>query len=395
MPSFTYTARDLAGRRVRGTAHAAGEAALEARLGREDLVLVESRPVRARGRGRSDSRALIEFSYHLATVLESGVPLLEGLRDLAADRQNALSPQLDELAARVESGASLSEALAEQSDVFPPLVRSLVAAGEESGRLDEILRDLVRHLEWRQALRRQVASAVVYPALVTVGMIGLGALLTTVVLPNFIGIFRSLDVQLPWITRALLATHGFLAAHGLGLLIGLAGAAVAVALLRRLEAVRMQIDAAWLRVPVLGSLVSMVEMSRLSHNLGLLYGAGVPILRALDLVQQVVQNRVIRGALVDARERVARGELLSETLPPDLVPSLVRRMIRLGETSGRLEESLGRVAAHYDREVPARIERLLVAFNTGAIVGLGAMLTWVVLGIFVPLYEMMGSLGAT
>ena len=396
MAVFTFEARDPAGRVIRGIEAALDLRELDHVLDARGLVLVRAREGRARqslgGRGRR-TRLLIDFAYHLATALDAGVPLVTALRDLQEDGHSPIADLLDDVTRKVESGTPLSAAMESYPALFGPLVVSLVAAGEETGHLPAILRDLVRYLEWTDDLRRKLAAALTYPAIVLTGLVGLCVLLTTVVLPNFLEIFVELDVELPLVTRGLLAFQAFMEQWGLALAAAAIAAAAVGVLATRTESGRHRWHGLVLRTPLVGRVVSMIEMSRFSHNLALLYASGIPIVRALDMVATIVQNRVVRDVVLQAGDAVRRGRTLVDALRSDgLVPPMVMRMIALGETSGALDRSLEHVATYYDREVPGIIDRSLALFNAGIVVLLGVVLGTVALGIFVPLYEMMGNL---
>lgn len=395
MPRFSFEARGVSGDLVRGVEVALDEFALDRQLADNDLLLVSSSVARRRAARGSSTRALVDLCYHLAVVSESGIPLIEGLRDLAAS-DHPLRDVLADVGHKVEAGSTLSDALAEHPRHFPELMQGLVRAGEESGSLDRVLQDLATHLEWREDLTRQIRSAATYPTLVLVGIIGLGGILGAWVLPRFLQIFSELGAKLPPTTRALVWLHAFFSTHWMLVGVALLAAAGAWVLAWRHPTSRAGIDAALLRVPLLGSLLLMIEMSRFSHNLGILVSGGMPILRALAMVEDVVQNRTVRAALARGRERVEQGATLTDGMgQSDLLPPLVMRMMKVGEVSGRLEESLSRVAAFYDREVPVIVGRALAFFNAFVLVALGAVLVVIALSIFAPLYQAMGDLSAT
>jgi len=231
---------------------------------------------------------------------------------------------------------------------------------------------------------------------VVVGILGLIVLLTTWVLPRFLQIFAELGAELPPTTRALLFLHDVVALHWPVLIAVAAGACVAGWAALRRESVRRQLDAWTLRLPLLGKLALMIDMSRFAHNLGLLLACAIPMLRALEMVERVVQNRLVRETIAQARDRVVHGATLTDALGhSDLMPSLVMRMLSVGESSGRLDESLERVSDYYDREVPVIVTRSIALFNTGALLLLGATLVTIALSIFAPLYQMMGTLSGT
>lgn len=393
MARFAFEARNAGGDVVNGVETAMDERDLDRLLQARGLLLVKVDETRRRSRGRANGRTMVDLCHHLATILAAGIPLLDGLRDLQEDGRSPIADQLEDVVSRVASGRSLSAAMESHSKLFPDLVRSLVAAGEEAGSLDVILRDLAGFLEWREDLQRQLKRAAIYPAIVVSGLVALVLLILLFVLPRFLVIFVELGVALPLPTRALLSLHGFIDAWGVSLLVATGLLGIAGWGYVRTGSGRRRFDALLLRVPVLGPTARMIEMSRLSHNLGLLYASGIPITRCLDLVATIVQNRALRLVVTRARELIARGETLTAALGRGgEIPPMVMRMVSLGERSGRLDESLDHVARYYDREIPAAIDRALALVNTGVVVVLGATLGLVALAVFVPMYEMMGSL---
>jgi len=395
MPRFAYRARDAKGRLVRGVEVADHEEALDRRLAQSELCLVEARIERVRRQGRIKGEILVEFCHHLRSVVEGGIPLIDGLQDFCDDESHPLNPVIVDIARKLRNGAQLSEAMAEYPGYFPALMRSLMRAGEETGRLDRVLRDLVIYFEWRNELTHQIKSALAYPSVVIGGIVVLCVLLLTYVLPNFMAMFEELNVELPLLTRMLLALSDFLRYQGVWLLLGI-GTTVALFLTAlRTPLGRRTFHVLLLKTPLLGRLLTMLEMSRFAHNLAILYTSGIPIVRALDLIQEIVQNLRIREVLAAAQDELRRGGSLTTALQREaLVPKLVLRMIAIGEQSGELDQSLERVSAYYDRELPRVIKKTLAIFNTSSVVALGGMIGGMALGIFVPVYKMLGSINA-
>jgi type IV pilus assembly protein PilC len=397
VPLFRFAARDFSGRSVHGVESALDLRALDRALEARQLVLVSARAGAPRSRAREKSARLrIDFCHHLATAIDAGLPLTTALRDLGADGESPIADVLDDLTRNVEGGQMLSQAMAGHPALFPPLVCALVATGEQTGELPRILRSLVATLEWNEALRRKLRAALLYPAIVLAGVVGLVALLTSVVLPNFLELFAEFDVELPLVTRAMIAFHELFSAYWPLLAAAALLAALALLLAARTPAGLFRLHAALLAAPVAGGVIRMVETSRFARNLGLLHAAGIPVVRALEMVAEIVQNRVVRESVTHAVAAVRSGETLTEALGRShRLPPLVMRMIALGERSGGLDKALEYVAGHYDREVPERIDRALALFNTALLVGLGVLLTAIALGVFVPLYQMMGNLNET
>ncbi len=393
MASFAFEARDDSGAVVTGNETALDERELDRLLHDQGLLLVKAEEKPLRTRGRVNGRTLVDFCHHLATAISAGIPLLDGLRDLQEDGSSPIANELADMASRVASGQTFATAMESHPKLFPELVRSLVEAGEQTGSLDVVLRDLASYLEWREDLRRQLKSAAIYPSIVVAGLVGLVLLILLFVLPRFLTIFVELKVALPLPTRMMIALSGFVSDFWIHILVFGVSAVAAALVYRRTDAGRRRFDAIVLHVPVVGGTQLMIEMSRLSHNLGLLYSSGVSITRCLELVERIVQNRVIRETVSGARELIGRGETMTAAFGRGgLMPAMVMRMVSLGEKTGKLDESLEHVARYYDREIPAQIERALALVNTGVVVTLGATLGTVAISIFLPMYEMMGNL---
>jgi len=390
---FAFSAVDAAGAWSTGVLVASDDRAVDRALALRGLVLVRARPLR--GSSRVHGRVISDFFYHLGVLVGAGVPIAQGLHDLHEDASHPLAVAIAEIARRVETGATLSEAFAQQPQFFSPLMVSIVRAGEETGKLDVVLRDLVSYLEWREELSRQVRSAMVYPTIVAVGLVGLCALLVLFVLPRFVGIFLELRVELPlplqlllWIQAAVVSNWPWLIGAG-------ACAAALLVAWQRCEHGRRARDRAALALPLVRTLVVSLDMSRLCHNLGLLYASGLPILEALGLSAAIVQNRSIREVVAGARDKVSRGATLVDALrAPGIVPPMVLRMLAVGEATGDIDGALERAARFYEREVPAVIDRSIAWFNSAVIVALGATLLTIILSFFAPLYEALGNLNA-
>ena len=393
MQRFSFSAVDASGTRSSGVLVASDDREIDRTLSLRGLVLLRVRPLR--GSRSVQARVISDFFYHLGVLVGAGVPIARGLHDLHEDAAHPLAVEIADIARRVETGATLSDALAQQPRYFSPLMLSIVRAGEQTGKLDVVLRDLVTYLEWREELGRQVRSAMVYPTIVAIGLVGLCSLLALFVLPRFVGIFLELHVQIPLALRLILWIQSAVFAHWPWLLAVGGSAGAALVTWQRSEHGRRARDRAALALPLARTLVVSLDMSRLCHNLGLLYAAGLPILDALAITAGIVQNRTIREVVESARDKVMRGSSLVDALrAPGVVPAMVLRMLGVGEATGDIDAALERAARFYEREVPVVIDRSIAWFNTGVIVALGATLLTIILSFFAPLYEAMGNLNA-
>jgi len=398
MAYFRYQAATATGESSRGTVEAADEQALYALLRQRDLFLLAARPERGRRRldhGIALSRVeRLEVTHHLATVLGAGIGLLAALEDLIAHASPRQREMFTTLYERVRGGGDLSEALALFPRAFPDTYVQVVAAGEATGSLGERFADLAGDLEYQIELRRQVRKAVSYPLTLVVAVAALVVLIFTFVVPQFAPIFEQAGVNLPLPTRVVVGVSHFMGGYW-PVIVGVVVALVGVVLVARaLPAGRLLLDRVLLAMPWIGALRAELAVAAVAHLLGLLYTAGVGLLKALDLTAGVVESPVYRAALLAARDRVARGEPLSAAIAASgHFPPLFQRMVEVGERTGDLDATLARANRYYREEVPRVIESTLGILQPLLLALLGAIVGGVALSIFLPMYRMMEVVG--
>jgi type IV pilus assembly protein PilC len=399
VPDFAYKARDDHGKMVKGVLAAQDEDHLADLLEAEGLYLVSSGKSSRLARhpwlqGRVSRRDLILFSVHVGTGLAGGISLLEVLRTFADEsRHERLRSVVRGIADQIVAGASFSDALDGHPGVFSPLFVSMVRAGEATGQLDKVLHDMVGFLEWQEALASTIKQALTYPVVVFIAVLGLVILLLGFVFPQVIPIFQKVGVALPFPTRALIVASTALQRYWLPGLILLLGVAIGLVLYVRSPAGRLQWDWLLLKLPVLGGIVRRIALSRFARYLAVLYRAGVEFIQSLAVVERLVGNRVIEGAIRDAREEVMGGSLLSEALRrTGVVPGLVIQMVATGEATGDLGETLTKVSQYYDREVQDSVRRGTALLEPAAIALMAGMVLFVALSILLPLWGMIGQI---
>lgn len=392
MPAFEYSALDAGGRRSRGVLQADTARAARAQLrerGLNPLSVEETRAAAQGAGGRSlgsGQRALL--MRQLATLVASGLPIDESLAALAEGSEGRLRSQVMALRARVLEGSTLAAAMAEYPSSFPALYRASVAAGEAAGKLDGILLRLADYAESRDALARRVLLALTYPLLLSTVAIAVVAGLMVWVVPQVIGVFSQFGQALPLPTRILVALSDFVQGYGFWLLLGLFVLAVGAVLALRLPAARAALDAFSLRVPVWGPLVRALDTARFARTLALLTGAAVPLLEALSIASQVVQNQHLREALARAALRVREGQTLSRALADSgQFPPVAVRLIASGERSGRLDAMLGEAALQQERALDTALGVAMAALGPGVILLVGGLVLFVVLAILLPIFQ--------
>lgn len=329
------------------------------------------------------------MTRQLATLLGAGISLMEALMALTdqVEKQVAKKVWVD-VREGVKEGNTLADALGRHPKVFSSLYRQMVRAGEASGSLDQILKRLADYLESQVRLRNKMFSILTYPALMMVVSLFILIFLISFVVPKVTAIFADLHQALPLPTVILLGLSRFVRGYGwLLLIVGVIGG---VFFKRRIDTPqgRAKFDAAILKVPLVGRIVKMMAISRFTQTLATLLASGVALLSALEIVQQVVGNKVLEGAIQDARANIREGESVADPLKRSgLFPALVTHMIAIGEKSGQLEGMLQKVSEAYDNEVETAVTGMTSLLAPLMILGMGLVVLFIVLAILLPIFE--------
>lgn len=399
MPVFEYKGVSSSGRNIAGVLDGESLKAVRSRLRKDGIVVLDLRETSGRagrmrepaiGRGRVRTGDLANATRQLATLLSSGLPLMEALNVLAEQEENqALKRALSTVRDAVREGSSLADALKADAKVFSPLYGNMVSAGEASGTLEITLARLADFLEEQARFRGRLAAALAYPALMT--LIGMAVLffLFSFVLPRVTALFEDTRQQLPFLTLALLAVVDAVSSYWWLMLAALGGAVYSVRRYVASPEGKTKLDAAVLKLPLFGTLVRMIAVSRFTRTLGTLLQSGVPTLTALDIVQSVVGNTVLAEAVRKARENVREGESIADPLRRSgLFPPVVVQMVAVGEKSGELEKMLLKVSDSFDRSVETRVTALMALVEPAIILVMGLVVGLIVIAIMLPILQM-------
>jgi len=399
MPQFAYRALNNNGRQVRGKLSANNESDLVQKLQATGLMLVDSKVVKdskiAFGGGLV-AREKIQFFVHLEQLQAAGVPLIDSLNDI---RDSADTPKLRDLTANiitdVSGGMPLSEAFTKHPRVFGDLYSALIAAGEESGKLTESFAHLVHHVKWEDAIRTRIIKAVRYPVVVLIIISGMLMFMMGFVVPGIVEFLKSNGQKLPPVTEALIATSDFIVHYWWVILATPIVLTVAItALVRLSERFRYAFSCGVLRLPVLGDLISKLAISRFAHFFAVMFQSGVPILQCLETAQRVVTNVCLEESMKVVRQQVQNGEPLSQALRNSgQFPSLVCRMVKIGEDSGNLGGVMDNVTGFYDKDVDEAIDGMIGMIEPAMTIVSGVIMGWIVVGVMGPIYDSLGKLG--
>ncbi len=402
MATFQYTASDSTARIIRGSLEATDERAVVAWLRangyypikvRHPAAPAETRPGLLRfpsrfSRGPS-AQHVLAFTQQLATLLEAGMELDRSLAILVDLTDNErFRTVLREILSGIQGGSSFADSLAKHPRLFPRLYVNMVKAGEAGGVLDAILSRLAGFLERSKAVRDEVTSAMVYPLLLILVGGGAVVVLMNFVIPRFAQIFSDTQQLMPLPTRILLAMSSFMNSYWWVFVGGAVFAWIGLRAYVQTEAGRVAWDQWRLGMPVLGALIREIEVSRFARTFGTLLHSGVPVLAAVSIVKDTINNRVIAGAVSRLHEGVKRGEGISGPLrATGAFPSFSIHMAKVGEETGRLEEMLIKVADTYDERVRRTVKRLTSLLEPVLILTLGAIVGFIVLSMLLAIFS--------
>ena len=339
------------------------------------------------------TRDMIQLFVHLEQMQGASVPLLDSLGDIRDTTENArLRDLMSEVYRDVNEGNSLSEALSRHPKVFPNLYISLIAAGEETGDMVSSYRQLIKYLKWRDEINRKVKKATLMPA-VTAGFV-FGALifLMVVVVPQILGFVKNMEnlmkLEIPWFTTALINTTDFFVIYWWIVVPTPFIIAVIIILLRRFsEHIRYRMDLMYLSLPMVGNLIRKISIARFSQTFASLFASGVDVLKAMRSAQETVNNLSIKEALDNTINYVKTGSPLSEAFNASgEFPSMVVRMVKIGEESGNLTEVLEHVGVFYTNDVNEAVDSMVAMIQPLLTLVLGLIIAWIIAGCFGPIY---------
>jgi type IV pilus assembly protein PilC len=409
MPTYVFKGRNRLGEVIVGERMADSREILRQLLRREQVILTSVKekgrevavPKIGGGRKKVKAKDLAIFTRQFSVMIDAGLPLVQCLEILAQQQENKFFAMvLTQIRQDVEEGSTLSAAMGRHAKVFDQLFVNMIDAGEAGGILDLILQRLSTYIEKIVKLRRDVISALIYPAAVIVIAVAVIAVIMVFVIPSFQNIFTGLlgpNEQLPLPTRIVVGISNFLAGiGGLVLLGAIIGATVGLRAYYKTPKGRRQVDKITLKIPIIGQILRKIAVARFSRTLATLLSSGVPILQSLEITARTAGNSVIEDAINKVRVGVERGESVVEPLKAsEVFPNMVSQMIGIGEQTGALDAMLGKIADFYEQEVDSAIASLLTLIEPVMIGFLGVTIGSIVIAMYLPLFTLIGKMASS
>lgn len=392
MPLYRYRAANAEGGIVTGQIEALHEVDLDAQLNRLELSLIRAEAMKERHRNvrRLSSRDLIGFVFQLEMLIRAGVPILTALSDM---RDAADSSEMRNLSAglheKIEAGATLAEAIAGYPGIFSEVIINLIRSGEVSGQLPEVLKEIVRSLKWQDEMLAQTKKLLMYPAFVVIVISGVVFFLMIYLVPQLVGFLTNMGQAIPiqtrlliWVSSVFVHYWWLILSAPVALTIGLA------ALARTHPRVRFRLHQIQLGIPYIGAILKKMILARFADTFALMYSTGIPLIEGLVYCQKISSNLVIQQAIARARERITNGTAISESFAAErLFPSLVIRMLKVGESTGGIDTALQNINYFYTRDIEESIGKVQSLIEPVLTVVMGLILGWIMLAVLSPIYD--------
>ncbi|SFD09272.1 type II secretion system F family protein [Clostridium uliginosum] len=351
--------------------------------------IIESTKIEFKFNNKVKLKDISIFCRQFYTMLNAGVPILTCLNILATQTQNKkLKDAICEVEDDVEKGGVLSDAMKKQINIFPELLTSLVEAGEASGNLDSIMLRMANHYEKENKINNKVKNAMIYPIILSIVALGAVVFILTYVMPTFMVIFEQSGTSLPWSTRFLLGLSGFLQNHFMGIIIAIVGIIIAMKYYIKTEQGSIAASKLKLKMPILRKLTEMIIVSRFTRTLSTLLASGLPLVKSLQIVSGVVENKIAESALSKVKEKVVRGEGLNSSIKETgIFPQMLYSMIKIGEETGSLDDILNKTADFYDEELETTIQATVAMMEPVLIVVMGLLIGFIIISIMLPMFD--------
>lgn len=397
MDKFTYRAKDSSGKTLQGLVEAPSAKDAARLLKEKNLFVISLKPKKAsffeevqeRFFSRVTLKDKVNFTRQLSTMINAGLHITEALEILELQSPPGIRKVIRDILKDIEGGKSLSESMGKYPEVFDELYVSLVRAGEAAGVLDKVLLRLADNMEKQQDFQSKIKGAMVYPAIVILGMVGVAGIMIVFVLPKMMSIYEEFQAQLPASTRFLLAVSRLVNKFWwLGLIL-LLGIIIGLRILFRNPGFKKQFDKFFFKIPLIGNLKQKSILAEFTRTLGLLTSTGILIVDALHIASQSLASKFYQEEVLKAAEEVEKGVPLATSLAQrGVFPPLIPQMISVGEETGKTDEVLFKISTYFERETEAAIKALTSALEPIIMILLGIGVAFLMISIIMPIYNL-------
>ncbi|MGI5897997.1 MAG: type II secretion system F family protein [Candidatus Dojkabacteria bacterium] len=403
MKKFKYSARDNTGKVIEGEIEAKDIEAVSDILHDKGLITVsinegsgfDLEKLNEINIGGVPMKDKVVFMRQMATMVSSGLPITRALEIMVQQANNPkFKKVLQSVLKSVESGKTLANSFREQDEVFDSITINLIEAGEESGNLEIILEKLATELEENQSLSHKVKSAMIYPAIILVVIIGVILMMMFVLVPSMAEIYQDFDAELPWVTRFLMALSTFFIDYWWAILIVIVSVGLGLRYYLGTESGKNNFDKLVLKLPVVGPIISKIQLSQFTRILALLLSSGLSIIKALELTAQALSNYEFRSTVLTAKDEVEKGGTLALPIARSPhFPLLVSSMISVGEETGEIDSVLNKVSEYYKEEVDTATSNISSILEPVFLIIMGLAIGFIALAVYMPMFQLSSAIG--
>jgi len=403
MKKFKYSARDTSGKIINGNMEAKDAGAVTDILHDRGLIVVSIKEAFALDLerlaeiniGGVPMKEKVIFMRQMSTMVGAGLPLARALEIMVQQTSNPMFKRvLKEVLAAIQSGKTLANSFREQSEVFDPITLNLIEAGEESGNLDTILERLATELEESKSLGDKLRSAMIYPIIILVIIVVVMVLMMLVLVPSMAQIYGDFGAELPLVTRILMGMSDFFIKYWWAILVVLAVVFIGMKYYLDTAKGKRNFDKITLKIPVIGGIISKMQLSQFTRILALLLGSGLSIMKALELTAQSLTNEMFRDTVMAAKEEVEKGGALAIPIArSEYFPLLVSSMIAVGEETGEIDAVLEKVSQYYKDEVDVATSNMSSILEPVFLVIMGLAVGFIALAVYMPMFQLSSAIG--
>ncbi|WBW99583.1 type II secretion system F family protein [Oceanirhabdus sp. W0125-5] len=397
MPQYVYKIIDKSGKEKKGTFTANNRNEVMAMIRDNGCYAIDvsekeqgSKEIQFSMFSKVKAKELSIFCRQLHTMLKAGAPLIKSMDIIKGNMENKkLKDAIGDLIDSIQKGTALSEGMGEHSDIFPPMLINMIAAGEMSGTLDDVCLRMALHYEKENKLMNKVKTAMTYPIILLVVSVSVVTFLLTAVMPQFVEMFEDGGVELPFLTRMLMSASDFLRNYILAIIGIIILIVFGYRYIRTKENVAIKIYRNKLSSPLLGNIRRKVVASRFTRTIASMVKSGIPIVDAMEAVAEIIGNAYIRDKLITAKDQLMKGDSFSEVVGKiEEFPPMISAMSKIGEESGELEEILDKTADFYDEEVEEAVKKMTAMMEPLMIIVMAVIIGFIVLSIMLPMFDM-------
>lgn len=397
MKKFAYKAKDKTGKTIKGLVEAGDEKQAVSILRERGLVVISLTPA-GQNILKDISNKILKritlgdvatFTRQLSTMITAGLTVNEALTVLKAQSAPAMAQVIDEVIRSVEGGLSLADSLAKHPKVFSKVYVALVKAGETAGVLDEVLARLAENLEKQREFRGKVKGAMIYPAIIIIGMVAVAGIMMIFVIPRLLSLYEEFQAELPTPTKVLISVSKFMVSYWWMMIVLLVGVVYFLRTFSKTAYGKRKIDELILRIPIIGNLQKQIILTEMSRTLGLLVGAGISIIDALNVTSEALGNQIYEEELKGASKQVEKGLSLGSILAAsEEFPPVVTQMILVGEETGKLDEVLTKLSRYFESESEQMVKALTTAIEPLIMIVLGLGVGFLIIAVILPIYNL-------